>query len=132
MNQVEKNHKAGKILVAATDKLGDILEHNYNQGTTVQKATALLSALQCDLFGSFFILQPDRGPIVARSVILRTILENHGIMIHIRDNEDRSTEYLNSIVEFEISFDKHKRRIAPVIAKSEWTKSTITDYRDGT
>lgn len=126
MTQAEKNLEAGKILVGATDQIGDMLQRNYNEGTAVQKATAVLSALQCDLFASFVILQPNRGPIVSRSIILRTILENHGTMIHIRDNEKRANSYLESVVRFDLQLTE-AAELKRSVVKVEWTSSVIKD-----
>jgi hypothetical protein len=127
MNQYQKNFEAGKILVTATDQIGSVIERNYQSGTIVQKAIAVLSALQCDLFSSFVILEPDRGPIVSRSIILRTILENHGTILHIGHSNKRATSYLGSLVEFDQLLAKRTNMEKFSVIKNDWTSSFVVD-----
>ena len=115
------------ILVGATDKIGDVIQRNFESGTIMNKAIAVLSALQCDLFSSFVILQPNRGPIVARSIILRTILENHGTMIHVLKGEKRASRYLENIVAFDQDLAITSKMEKVAVLKNEWTSSSIVD-----
>jgi len=127
MDQYARNLKAGTILAKATDQIGDVIQRNFVDGTTMNKAIAVLSALQYDLFSSFVILQPNRGPVVARSIILRTILENHGTMIHVQKNEKRASRYLENIVSFDHDLAAASKMEKVAVLKSEWTTSTIAD-----
>jgi hypothetical protein len=81
------------ILLEALAELEDDIKYNYEKGTTQQRALANIAGLQGDLFSSYLILL-HHGPIIGRSVILRSILENQGNILHLKGNDKRSGSYL--------------------------------------
>lgn len=89
-------YKAGHILLSALSELEDDLKYNYENGTTQQKALANIAGLQGDLFSAYLILL-WQGPLVGRSIILRSILENEANIHHVKDNDQRSANYLDYV-----------------------------------
>src|ERR1700733_3161099 len=85
---------AGKILLEALAELEDDLKRNYEKGTVQQRALANIAGLQGDLFSSYLILV-WQGTLVGRSVILRSILENQGNILHLKGNDKRPKDYLD-------------------------------------
>lgn len=87
---------AGRILLEALSELEDDLKYNYENGTIQQKALANIAGLQGDLFSSYLILL-WQTPIIGRSVVLRSILENEANIHHIKGSDKRSKSYLDYI-----------------------------------
>ena len=121
-------YSLGRELLETLADVEDEVVHNYQYGTIQQKALATVSLLQFDLFSSFLLLlQPEqKGPIVGRAVILRTIMENYGTALHIKSNEKRSKAYLlhanNIRKQIKIQLEG---AIMPESEKA-WSTSTIT------
>lgn len=87
---------AGRILLEALAELEGDLKRNYETGTTQQRALANIAGLQGDLFSSYLILL-WQGTLIGRSVILRSILENQGNILHLKGNDKRSKDYLDFV-----------------------------------
>lgn len=119
-------YQTGLILLEALTQLDAPLKQNYEKGNVQQKALATIALLQGDLFSSYLTLldSDEKGPLVGRAVILRVILENQGAILHIKDSEKRSKEYLD--------FVSHIRRQVKdqiegrKIDEATWSSSTIT------
>lgn len=84
---------AGRILLEALAELEIDIKSNYETGNTQQRALANIAGLQGDLFSSYLILL-WQGTLIGRSIILRSILENQGNILHIKGDDKRSKEYL--------------------------------------
>lgn len=87
---------AGRILLEALGELEQNLKQNYETGTIQQRALANIAGLQGDLFSSYMILL-WHGTLIGRSVILRSLLENQGNILHIKGNDNRSKDYLDYV-----------------------------------
>lgn len=87
-------YDAGRILLEALAELEEDLKRNYETGTVQQRALANIAGLQGDLFSSYLILL-WQGTLIGRSVILRSILENQGNILHIKGSGERSKDYLD-------------------------------------
>jgi hypothetical protein len=128
MAETPKNYyKAGVILLTALSQLEDDIKHNYENGDIHQRALANIAGLQSDLFSSYIVLlrEDEKGPLVGRSVILRSILENQGSILHIKDNEDRADAYLGYV---EKIAQQVKNNVEGIKTKDEdlvWSKSKI-------
>ncbi|MBI3494735.1 hypothetical protein HY004_02010 [Candidatus Saccharibacteria bacterium] len=87
---------ARKLLTMLAD-LEEDLKKNYKSTDISERALANIAGLQCDLFSTYTLLLSDEveGPIITKSVILRTILENQGCILHIKDKPDRAKSYLD-------------------------------------
>lgn len=112
------SYQAGHILLSALAELEEDLQHNYEDGSIQQKALARIAGLQGDLFSSYLILL-WQGPLVGRSVILRSLLENEGNLLHIKGSDCRSRAYIEYI-------DKLESRLKDRSAKKQ---TNNTDYR---
>lgn len=88
---------AGRILLEALAELEDDLKRNYETGTAQQRALANIAGLQGDLFSSYLILL-WQGTLIGRSVILRSILENQGNILHLKGSDKRSKDYLDYVI----------------------------------
>lgn len=88
---------AGLILLEALAELEDDLKRNYEKGTAQQRALANIAGLQGDLLSSYLILV-RQGNLIGRSVILRSILENQGNILHLKGNDKRSNDYLDFVI----------------------------------
>ena len=111
------SYKAGHILLSALAELEGDLKHNYEKGNIQQKALARIAGLQGDLFSSYLILL-WQGPLVGRTVILRSLLENEGNLLHIKGNNVRSQAYIEYA-------DKIQARVKDRASKK---KINNTDY----
>lgn len=94
--ELKHRYGAGRTLLEALAELEDDLKRNYETGTVQQRALANIAGLQGDLFSSYLILL-WQGPLIGRSVILRSILENQGNILHIKGNDERSKDYLDFV-----------------------------------
>jgi hypothetical protein len=92
-------YESGMELLAALAELRGDLKHNYEKGDIHQRALANIAGLQSDLFASYLVLlgEDEKGPVVSRSVILRSILENQGAILHIKSSQKRAEAYLNHV-----------------------------------
>ena len=90
------SYKAGRILLEALAELEEDIKFNYEKGTVQQRALANIAGLQGDLFSSYLILL-WQGPLIGRSVVLRSILENQGNILHIKGSDTRSESYLGFV-----------------------------------
>jgi hypothetical protein len=88
------SYQAGHILLTALSKLEEDLKHNYENGSVQQKALSRIAGLQGDLFSSYLILL-WQGPLIGRSIILRSLLENEGNLLHVKNDEKRSQAYID-------------------------------------
>lgn len=91
---------AGRKLLEALAELEDDLKRNYETGTAQQRALANIAGLQGDLFSSYLILL-WQGTLIGRSVILRSILENQGNILHLKGNDKRSKDYLDFVIKMQ-------------------------------
>lgn len=111
------SYKAGHILLSALAELEEDLKHNYEKGNIQQQALARIAGLQGDLFSSYLILL-WQGPLVGRTVILRSLLENEGNLLHVKGNDVRSQAYIEYA-------DKIQARVKDRASKK---KINNTDY----
>lgn len=112
------SYKAGHILLSALAELEEDLKHNYEKGNIQQKALARIAGLQGDLFSSYLILL-WQGPLVGRTIILRSLLENEGNLLHVKGNDVRSQAYIEYA-------DKIQARVKD---RASNKKINNTDYR---
>lgn len=117
-------YRAGFILLSALAELEQDLKYNYESGNIQQKALARIAGLQGDLFSSYLTLL-WQGPLIGRSVILRSLLENEGNLLHVKNDNKRSQAYMDYA-------DKLRSRIRnPIDPKTPnktnygWTSSTV-------
>jgi hypothetical protein len=92
--ELKHQYGAGRTLLEVLAELEDDLKRNYETGTVQQRALANIAGLQGDLFSSYLILL-WQGTLIGRSVILRSILENQGNILHVKGNDVRSKDYLD-------------------------------------
>lgn len=117
-------YQAGHVLLEALAELEEDIKHNYENGTIQQKALANIAGLQGDLFSSYLILL-WQGPLIGRSVVLRSILENEANILHIKNNDERSENYLSFVKKMH---KQVKDRIEGNKTSKEdrgWSRSTI-------
>ncbi|HMI09935.1 MAG TPA: hypothetical protein VK497_06075 [Candidatus Saccharimonadales bacterium] len=123
---LDQQYLAGRILEAEIEGILEVLLSNYKNGTNYQKALAAISVAQCDLFSGFLELLPNNF-IFSRAIILRSILENYGMMIHIRDSDDRSKAFLSTNIEFSWELKNAYADINPRVEDKFWSSSSIKD-----
>jgi hypothetical protein len=123
---LDQQYLAARILEAETGDLLEALLDNYKNGTNYQKALAAISVAQCDLFSGFLELIPNNF-IFSRAIIFRSILENYGMMIHIRDSDKRSKAFLSTSIEFSWELKNAYADINPKVEEKFWSSSSIKD-----
>ncbi|TXG76675.1 hypothetical protein E6P97_03135 [Patescibacteria group bacterium] len=123
-NDSKVAYQAGHTLLSALADLEEDLKHNYENGTVQQMALARLAGLQGDLFSSFMILL-WQGPLIGRSVVLRSLIENQGNILHVKGDDRRSEQYIKYA-------DKITTRVKDRVAGKatsktnyKWTNSTV-------
>lgn len=118
------SYRAGNILLSALAELEDDLKHNYENGNMQQKALARIAGLQGDLFSSYLILL-WRGPLIGRTVILRSLLENEGNLLHIKGDDIRSQAYIEYTdkIQSRVKDRASKKKINN--ADYKWTTSKV-------
>lgn len=124
-DNVKRYHIPGHILLSALAELEVDLKHNYEKGTTQQRALANIAGPQGDLFSSYLILL-WQGPLVGRSVVLRSILENQGNIVHTKGSDVRSESYLKYADKMR---QQAKNRVASIKTSDEdlkWSRSDIS------
>jgi hypothetical protein len=114
-------------LLTALMQLQDDLKHNYEEGDANQKALATIALLQVDLFSSYILLlrEDEKGYIVGRAVILRTILENQGAILHIKDNSERAESYLAHVEKIQKQVIDHINGVKTAEEDLVWSTSKI-------
>lgn len=115
-------------LLRVLSKLESDIRDNYQNGNICQRALANIAGLQCDLFTSYIVLlgEDEDGPIVGRSVILRSILENQGSLLHIKDNERRSDSFLGYVEKIEQQVNDMFTGNRAIDEDMNWSSSTIS------
>lgn len=121
-------YERGMKMLSVLAELEDDFKHNYEKGNIQERALANVAGLQCDLFASYIVLlgEDEKGPLVGRAVILRSILENHGAMLHIKGSDKRSEKYLGHVekIQQQVKDNLEGRKTAEKDFK--WSTSTIT------
>lgn len=118
------SYQAGHILLTALSELEEDLKHNYENGDIQQKALARIAGLQGDLFSSYLILL-WRGPLVGRTVILRSLLENEGNLLHIKGNDHRSQAYIEYTDNLQSRVKDRASKMKINNADYKWTTSKV-------
>lgn len=120
-------YESGIKLLETLSELESDLKYNYEHGDISQQALANIAGLQCDLFGSYIILlgADEKGPIVGRSVVLRSILENQGIIHHIKGDSTRAKAYLDHVEKIQLQTKNHVNGIETLHKDFVWSTSTI-------
>lgn len=118
------SYKAGRILLTTLAGLEEDLKNNYENGTIQQKALARIAGLQGDLFSSYLILL-WQGPLVGRTVILRSLLENEGNLLHVKGSDRRSQAYIEytNKIQSRVKDRASKKKINN--ADYRWTTSKV-------
>ena len=118
------SYRAGHILLSVLAELEDDLKHNYENGNMQQKALARIAGLQGDLFSSYLILL-WQGPLIGRTVILRSLLENEGNLLHIKGDNIRSQAYIEYTdkIQSRVKDRASKKKINN--ADYKWTTSKV-------
>lgn len=118
------SYQAGHIFLTALAELEEDLKHNYEKGNIQQKALARIAGLQGDLFSSYLILL-WQGPLVGRTVILRSLLENEGNLLHVKGSDRRSQAYIEYTdkIQSRIKDRASKKKINN--AEYKWTTSKV-------
>jgi len=118
------SYRAGHILLSTLAELEEDLKHNYENGNIQQKALARIAGLQGDLFSSYLILL-WQGPLVGRSIILRSLLENEGNLLHVKANDRRSQAYIEYTdkIQNRVKDRANKKKISN--ANYMWTTSKV-------
>lgn len=117
-------YKSGHILLTALVELEEDLKHNYENGTIQQRALANIAGLQGDLFSSYLILL-GQGPLIGRSVVLRSIVENAANILHIKGNDERPKNYLDYVHKMRKQVKNRIDGIKSPEEDTKWTSSTI-------
>jgi len=121
------HYTSGMKLLSAVIQLQDDIKCNYEKGNIHERTLANIAGLQIDLCASYLLLlgEDGEGPIVGRSVILRSILENQGTILHIKGDKGRAERYLGHV-------NKMQQRIKDNIEGREtpekdrlWSESVI-------
>lgn len=123
---LDQQYLAARILETEIESLLEVLCNNYQNGTNYQKALAAISVAQCDLFSGFLELLPNNF-IFSRAIIFRSILENYGMMIHVRGNDERSKAFLSTNIEFNWELKDAYANINPKVEEKFWSSSSIKD-----
>jgi len=118
------SYRAGYILLSALAELEDDLKHNYERGSIQQMALSRIAGLQGDLFSSFLILL-WQGPLIGRSVVLRSLIENQGSILHIKKNDKRSKQYLEYAGKISNRTKDRATGKAADKANYKWTNSSV-------
>lgn len=113
---------SGRILLEALAELEEDLKHNYETGTIQQRALANIAGLQGDLFSSYLILL-WQGTLIGRSVVLRSILENQGNILHIKGSDRRSKDYLDFVVKMQKQLKNRVEGIKTEEKDLRWSES---------
>ena len=117
-------YHAGHVLLSALADLEEDIKYNYESGTVQQQALARVAGLQGDLFSSYLILL-WQGPIIGRSIILRSLIEHEGTLLHIKGSDKKSAKYLSYSDKIH---NRVKNRVGgekPDEGDYRWTDSTI-------
>src|SRR5438046_1112794 len=124
-----KHYNPGIKLLSALAKLEDDLKHNYENGNMSRKALANVAGLQADLFSSYLVLlsEDEKGPLIGRSVILRSILENQGTILHMKGKPNRAEAYLAHVEKMQQQVRNHFEGKKSPEKDLVWSKSTIKD-----
>lgn len=120
------SYQAGYILLTALSELEEELKHNYENGSTKQKALARIAGLQGDLFSSYLILL-WQGPLVGRSVILRSLLENEGNLLHVKNSDSRSKAYIEYTEKLQSRVKNRANRKRTSRTEYKWSTSSVED-----
>lgn len=122
-------YRSGIKLLTVLAQLEDDLKHNYEKGDISQKALANVAGLQADLFSSYLVLlsEDEKGPLVGRSIILRSILENQGTILHIKDKPERAEAYLAHVNKMHQQVRNHVEGRKTAKEDLVWSESTIKD-----
>lgn len=118
------SYRAGYILLSGLADLEDDIKHNYESGTTQQRALARIAGLQGDLFSSFMVLL-WQGPLIGRSIILRSTIENQGNILHIKGSDERSSKYITYSDKISLRTKNRVNSEAPNRDHYKWTDSTV-------
>lgn len=118
------SYQAGHILLTNLSELEEDLKHNYENGNIQQKALARIAGLQCDLFSSYLILL-WQGPLVGRTVILRSLLENEGNLLHVKSSDRRSQAYIEYTDKIQSRVKDRASKKKTNNADYKWTTSLV-------
>lgn len=115
-------YEAAYILLEALSKLEEDIKVNYENGDISRRALANIASLQGDLISSYLLLL-DQGAVIGRSVILRSILENQGNILHLKGNIKRSKNYLAFVEKMHIQLKNRVDGIKNCGDDMKWTDS---------
>ncbi len=104
------------------------LKRNYKSSNLNHRALASIAALQCELFTTYTVFlggEYEEG-IITKSVILRTILENQGSIMHIKNNISRAKNYLDYVYKMRLRIKNNVENKKTLKKDSKWSESEIS------
>lgn len=120
-------YEPARKLLKMLAELEEDLKKNYKSTDINERALANIAGLQCDLFSTYTLLlsDEDEGPIITKSVILRTILENQGCILHIKDKPNRAKSYLYYTEKIHIQIKNNIENKKTDNSDPKWSDSNV-------